>query len=135
MPTQNALRNAPQLVATVNVATYTANATGTAVDLATYRFPSIKIVAGTMTDGTHSPVVQEADADGTGSPGTWSNVAANDLSGTLSNLTSTSDNTTQEVTYLGTKRFIRVNFTVTGATSGGTYGAFVELARPDSRPI
>lgn len=105
----------------------TASATGTGVDLAGYHAVAIYIVAGTITDGTHTPVVQESDDNIT-----FTNVAAEDLQGTLANIAS---NTVQEIGYIGSKRYIRVNVNVTGATTGGVYAAFVVRGRASSNPV
>jgi hypothetical protein len=104
----------------------TASETGTGVDLAGYHAASIYIVAGTIADGTHTPVVQESDDNVT-----FTDVAAEDLQGTLANIAS---NTVQEIGYIGSKRYIRVNVNVTGATTGGVYAAFVVRGRPYSMP-
>ncbi len=104
----------------------TASATGAGVDLAGYHAAAVYIVAGTVTDGTHTPVVQESDDNVT-----FTNVAAEDLQGSLANIAS---NTVQEIGYIGNKRYIRVNVTVSGATTGGVYGAFVVRGRPYSMP-
>lgn len=105
----------------------TANATGTGVDLAGYHTAAIYVVAGTITDGTHTPVVQESNDNVT-----FTDVAADKLQGALVAITS---NSVQEVGYIGSKRYIRVNATVTGATTGGVYAAFVVRGRASSRPV
>ena len=104
----------------------TATANGTGVDLANCDQAAIAIVVGTITDGTHTPSVQESDDNSS-----FSAVAAADLSGTLAAMAS---NTNQEVSYLGTKRYIRVVSTVSGATTGGVYSAVVIKARQRKRP-
>lgn len=105
----------------------TANATGTGIDLAGYHAAAIYIVAGTITDGTHTPIVQESDDNVT-----YTDVAAEKLQSALANITS---NSVQEVGYIGNKRYIRINATVAGATTGGVYAAFVVRGRASSRPV
>ncbi len=129
MTIQNALRDTPKLVTTLGPATRNASVNGATVDLATFRFPAVHVLVGTITDGTHTLDVEEADDDGTGSPGSWADVAAADLEGTLAALAT---DTNQTVVYLGRKRFMRVNVTVSGATTGGDYAVAMELARPAS---
>lgn len=104
----------------------TANADGTGVDLAGYHAASVYVVAGTITNGTHTPAVQESDDNVT-----FAAVAAGDLQGSLANIAS---NDVQEIGYIGSKRYIRVAVTVAGATTGGVYGAFVVRGRPYSAP-
>ena len=62
----------------------TATANGTGVDLANFASAEVAFVVGTITDGTHTPSVQESDDDST-----YTAVAAADLIGTLAALAST----------------------------------------------
>lgn len=83
---------------------------GTGVDLAGFERTAVLFIVGTVTDGTHTPKLQESDDNSS-----FSDVAAGDQSGTLAALAST---TTQEVGYLGAKRYIRAVLTTAGATTG-----------------
>lgn len=114
-------------VTTLSPAARTASENGATVDLQGYEGALIQAIVGTITDGTHSLTVQESD-DGS----TWSNVASSDLQGSFSDLAS---DTNQKVGYLGTKRYIRVNATVSGATSGGVYGVIVVRGKPRKAPV
>lgn len=99
----------------------TATTTSTGVDL--QGFTSAMFVAhiGTITDGTFAFDPEESDDNST-----WSNVAAGNLSGAFVNATSSADDRVQEVGYLGSKRYIRCNLTVTGSPStGGAIGIVV----------
>jgi hypothetical protein len=93
----------------------TATRNGASVDLAGYLSAILVILVGVITDGTHTPSLQESDDNST-----WTNVAAGDLEGSFANLASA---TQQIVGYKGRKRFIRPVITVSGATTGGVYGA------------
>jgi len=115
------------IVTTLVPATRTADAIGSTVDLRKYESAAIEAIVGTITDGTHTLTVQESD-DGS----TWTDVAADDLQGSFLNLAS---NTDQEVGYLGSKRYIRVNVAVVGATSGGTYAVSIVRGHPHNAPI
>lgn len=95
----------------------TASANGSSVDLAGYRGAIVVILVGTVTDGTHTPKVQHCDDNST-----WVDAAASDLEGTFAALAAA---TNQYVGYKGAKRYIRVVSTVSGATTGGIYGAAV----------
>ena len=99
--------------------TATVNGTGIAL-----RGPGALVVFGadTVTDGTHTPKVQESTDNST-----WSDVAAADLNGTLAAITAAS---VQTVGYQGTKPYIRLVVTVTGgpATGGKYFGAVIQMA-------
>jgi len=99
----------------------TATANGTGVDLAGYEGALITIVAGTITDGTHTIDIQES-SDNT----TFTSVAAADLIGTEPVLNNTTNNQVSKVGYIGSKRYVRVVSTVASATTGGVYAAIVE---------
>lgn len=107
-----------QVVSTsLGPAARTASANGTGVDLANVGSATVHFIVGTITDGTHTPKVQESDDNSS-----FSDVAAADQVGTLAALAS---NTNQKVGYIGSKRYIRAVSTVSGATTGGVYAAVV----------
>lgn len=103
--------------AAITPAAKTATSNGSSVDLAGYGSALAVLVVGTITDGTHTPKLQECDDNST-----WTDVAAGDLEGTFAALAST---TNQYIGYKGHRRYIRVVVTVAGATTGGVYGAAV----------
>lgn len=103
-----------------------ASANGSGVDLAGYRAAALVISVGAITDGTHTPKLQESDDNST-----FTDVAAADLSGTLAALTAS---TNQEVSYLGSKRYVRAVMTVAGATTGGMYTAVIIRGLPITMP-
>lgn len=94
-------------------AVISATTKGTAIDLQGFDSALVILSVGTLTDGTHTPSVQESD---TTTDGDFSDVAAADLIGSLSALVSATD---QRVSYIGSKRYIRVVNTVTGSPSTG----------------
>ncbi|MEW5921573.1 MAG: hypothetical protein AB1796_11640 [Bacillota bacterium] len=116
-----------KVMQTLTPAARTASANGTGVDLQGFEAVAVAITPGTITDGTHTPVVQESDDNVT-----FTNVAAGSLQGSLSNIAS---NAVQEIGYIGNKRYIRVAVTVAGATTGGVYGAAVVCGRSRSMPV
>lgn len=128
--------NSALVLETLPVATRTANTTvdGTGIDLGansgvSYRTAMVVIHGGTITDGTHTFEVQES-SDNT----TYTAVAAADLQGTEPSLAAANDNELHEVGYIGSKEYIRVSVTTSGATSGGTFGASVVLLEPSDTP-
>jgi len=125
----------------VQVASRTANATvnGTGVDMAGtgnfFRSAMLLVVAGGITDGTHTFVLQESD-DNT----SFTNVAAGDLQGTLAALSSgggatSGPNTVQRQSYTGSKRYLRATVTTAGATTGGTFGAVILMNQGSGQPV
>lgn len=105
----------------------TATANGTGVDLANKDGAMVVFQVGTITDGTHTPKLQDS-ADNS----TFADVAAADQVGTLAALAS---NVNQRVSYIGTKRYIRAVSTVSGATTGGVYSALVVRGAPRKQPV
>lgn len=117
---QKALNDILAVSTTLAPAVRNATANGTSVDLAGVRGNSVVLIPGTWTDGTHSPKLQES-ADNS----TWTDVAAADQWGSFSAITSAGTAVTQEVSYLGAKRYIRAVMTVSGATTGLGYAIIV----------
>lgn len=122
------LRNNFDAVTTLAPAARTATINGTGVDLAPVLGSMVVFQAGTITDGTHTPSVQES-ADNV----TFTGVAAADLEGpALVNITT---NSIQRIGYKGVRQFIRGVVTVAGATTGGVYGAIVIRGAPRHAPL
>ena len=110
-------------------ALHAATVTGPAIDLAGFASNQICFAPGTITDGTHTPKVTECDTSG----GTYTDVAAADLDGSLAALAS---DTLQTVAYIGTKRYIKLVSTVTGGPgTGGQYSATVTLGGSRKTPV
>lgn len=112
-------------------AALTATTTGTGVDLAGYRGAAVLIVSGVATDGTFTPTLEESDASGSG----YTAVAAADMVGSFATVTSATDETITEVSYIGSKRYIRVVLTETVASAGAFISALVVRGKPISAPV
>jgi hypothetical protein len=121
------LKSNLQAVTSLAPAGITASTNGGGVDLRGFDAAMVTFVVGTITDGTHTPSLEESDNDSGYTP-----VAAADLIGTLSALTSGAN---QSVGYRGGKRYIRAVATVAGASTGGVYGAVVLRGRPAHAPV
>ncbi len=106
---------------------YTATANGAAVDLRGFESAAVAFVVGTVTDGAHTPSVEESD-DGAA----WQAVAAADLSGALANLAT---GVNQRVGYRGAKRYLRAVLAVAGATVGARAAAVVIRGNAAQRPV
>lgn len=89
----------------------TVTATGATVDLSGFNKAAFVINVGINTDGTHALGAEESDDNSS-----WGAVPAGKLSGAFVNAVA---NSVQEVGYLGTKRYVRVNVTVTGSPATG----------------
>jgi hypothetical protein len=105
----------------------TATANGSGVDLANFASATVAFSVGTITDGTHTPKVQESDDNST-----FTDVGAADLIGTLAALAS---NVNQRVGYRGTKRYVRAVTTIAGATTGGVYAGVVIRGDARKQPV
>lgn len=109
------------MIATKDTLTYTPSIapllrtttiSGTGVDLSNFGGNTFLFIPGAITDGTHTPTLEESDSSGSG----YSTVAAADQVGTLAALVA---NTVQEASYIGAKRYVRAVVTVTGSPSTG----------------
>jgi hypothetical protein len=121
------MKNNVDLAPTINPGAKTADATGAGVDLSGYASAMAIVQAGTRTDGTHTPKLQESSDDAT-----YTDVDSTDLEGSFSALTS---NSVQRVGYKGAKRYIRVFVTVAGATTGCVFGAAIVRGEPAIMPL
>jgi len=108
----------------------TANEAGAAVDLAGFYGALVVIETGTITDGTHTFVVEES-ADGTN----WAPVDDKELLGTEPVVEADDSNKAFRIGYLGDKRYIRVAVSVSGASNGGVYSAVVLRGFPRHAPV
>jgi len=98
---------------------------GLVIDLQGYEAARIDIASATLTDGTYTCSLQE----GTASDGSdMADVAAAQQLGSAV-FAATDDNTVKSLSYLGSKRYIRVKIVSTGVTTGGTLGAIAVLGR------
>ena len=91
---------------------------GTTVSLADNVSAVVVFEAGAVTDGTHTPTVEESN-DGS----TWSTVAATDLHGSLVAVTTANDPLVQVVGYKGEMGNIRAVWTDATSTTGAITGA------------
>lgn len=119
--------NAHVTTQSLNPAARTASANGASADLNNVRIADVLLAVGTVTDGTHTPKLQDSPNDST-----WSDVSAGDQIGTLAALSS---DTVQSVRYIGTERYLRVVFTVTGGPATGAIAGAIIMARPEGLTI
>lgn len=124
--------------ATIDAAAQTASVGSPAsVGLASggYQDASVMIVAGAWTDGTHDFTLEVADDDGTGAPDTFASAPAGDINGTVPTIDDgADDNQVYVFDYTGSKPWVRVTSTVSGATTGAIYGVYVVKGNATTKP-
>lgn len=103
------------VVQSVAPAAHTASSTGSSANLQGYQAAMAIVSFGTVTDGTHTPKLQESSDNST-----FTDVAAGDLIGSFA---AGASSTVQRVGYIGGLQYIRVVITVSGATTGALSGA------------
>lgn len=109
----------------------TASANGTGANLQGYGSAMAIVAFGTITDGTHTPKLQESDDNSS-----FSDVAAADLNGSFSAGTSgAGGSAVQRVGYIGAKQYIRVVMTVAGATTGALSSAEIVRGHAAQNPL
>jgi hypothetical protein len=96
----------------LDLGTYKTTQTSDPIDLQGFDSAMIQLLVGTLTDGTFAPKLQECDTSG----GTYADVAADEVVGAFANLASSTD---QKVSYVGSKRYLKLVVTVTGSPSTG----------------
>lgn len=104
----------------------TASENGASIDMQGFDSCFAIVECGVITDGTHTPKLQES-SDNT----TFTDVAAADQIGTLAACT---QNGTQRVAYIGALRYVRVVMTVAGATTGALSSAVLVQGHPSQAP-
>ena len=117
------------------------------IDLQNFNSADVIAFLGDIDEMGSSPVgdakvqllLEHADDDGTGSPGTYANVALADVLGPASVTagivaSTTTDQAFLEVGYVGGRRFIRVTLIPTGLTNGGPVAAWVVKGSPRHAP-
>lgn len=113
-----------------------------------YAALTLEWLPGLWTDGNHSIVIEEADDDGTGNPGTYATVVAADLLGdanavsvTVSSVVSTqfapvtaASTLVQRIDYIGRKRWVRTRYVASGTTTGMVFAVQGHLFAPTIYP-
>ena len=124
---------------------YTASTNGNNIDRyrnGGYQALTLMLLPGLWTDGTHAFVIEEADDNGSGAPGTFSTVAVADLlydananaaGGTFTSITAATT-TVQRIDYIGRKRWVRTRYVATGTTTGAVFAVQGLLFSPAQYP-
>ena len=106
---------------------HTATINGLSIDLQGFQGSAVVFSVGTVTDGVHTPKVEESDDNSN-----WNDVSSVDQEGTLSDLVS---GTNQRVGYKGAKRYLRAVLTVSGVTIGAQVAGIVLRGMPHREPV
>lgn len=87
---------------------------------------------GAITDGGWTPSIEESDTLGSG----YTAVAAADQVGTFVEAVAANDLTTQKVSYVGIKEFIRIVVTEsTASVTGANFSGMIVLGHPHVAPV
>lgn len=92
------------------------------IDRTFFRSVMFMIQSGAITDGSHVVNVQESD-NGTD----WTDADASLIRGTEPTIVLANDDVTYELAYTGNARYVRLQLTTTGATTGGFVDAVAIL--------
>jgi hypothetical protein len=112
------IHNSTDATQSINPAARTATVNGAGVDIKGAQSAEVEFDVGTITDGVHTPKLQESDDNAA-----WNDVVAGDQKGVLAAFAT---NVHQRVGYIGNKRYLRAVVTVAGGpVTGGVYGALV----------
>lgn len=121
------LKNHLDAVNSIDPGDYTATINGSGVDLQGFDGSAVVFSVGTVTDGIHTPKLEESDDNSN-----WNDVVLSDQEGTLSDLVS---GINQRVGYKGAKRYLRAALTVSGATVGAQLAALILRGMPHREPV
>lgn len=95
-----------------------------------FRTVMFSVFTGTLTDGSTAVTMQDSPDNSS-----WSTAATSDVQGTLPSITSSDDDKVYDVGYTGPQRYVRLVFTQSGATSGGTMGAIAIMSQARRTPV
>lgn len=102
---------------------------GASVDMQNFESAAVVVVSGTVTDGTHTPSLEDSPDNST-----WTAVAAGNLTGAFTAIAAANDDEIQEVGYVGAQRYLRAVVVTTGATTGGLVAAAIVRGAPRTIP-
>lgn len=89
------------------------------------------VTTGTIADGSHAITVQDSD-DGS----SWAAADPSRIQGTQPTIGATDDNVVFDVGYVvGTRQYVRLVVTTSGATTGGVFSAVAVLSGASSAPV
>lgn len=119
------LKNNIQQLVGFNIQAISSDTTTNGAEIDTQGFESATFIlqAGTLSDGTYTPLIEESDVSGSG----YTAVADADLIGTEADAAVDASNEISRIGYIGKKRYVRLSVVSTSTSSGGTVGAVAIL--------
>jgi hypothetical protein len=117
-------------LATQAISTNTTTA-GVEIDMQGYSSLTFDIIAGAITDGDYTPLIQESDTSGSG----YTNVADDFLIGTEAEATVDATSEVKTIGYTGDKRYVKLSIVSTSVTTGGTITGLASLGSPLVAPV
>lgn len=120
------LKDKVSLFQSLTPAARAASANGSSANLQGYESSMAIVECGVLTDGTHTPKLQESSDNST-----FTDVAAGDQLGSLVACTGSS---VQKVGYRGILQYLRVVMTVAGATTGAVTSAVIVGGHASQNP-
>lgn len=125
--------NISPAVSVAPAADRTATISGAAVDLSGFDSAAAIAHFGAITDGGWTPSLEESDTGAFG--GEENAVVAADQVGAFVEAVGANDDTVQQVSYIGTKRYIRMVITEsTASTTGAEFSGLVVRGHPHLAP-
>ncbi|WP_201736452.1 hypothetical protein [Rhizobium sp. P007] len=118
----------------LNTAAIASNVTTNGIIIDTQGFNALTFLlnVGARTDGTFAGSIQHGDTADLSDAAT---PAADDLIAPTGGNSINAAQTIKKFGYVGNKRYVRLNVTSTGVTSGATVGATALLGRPTVGPV
>jgi hypothetical protein len=105
--------------------------TGTTIDTQGFESVEFLVQSGAVTDGTWAVTVEDGDASNMSDAAT---VDAAYLVGAAPSIAAADDSIVKKIGYRGSKRYVRIKATQTGATTGGFLSAVAVLGHPRNLP-
>lgn len=110
---------------------------GNWIDTATYGSLEFILQSGTITDGTYTPLIQDADESDYSDAAAVADdylLPAGGGAEAAADFVAADDNTNKRLGYIGGKRYVRLSIVSTGVTTGGTLSAIALLGHPQEAP-
>lgn len=128
------LFNNLKLTTILAAAVYNSLQTSTVVDMNGYQSVLFVVGTNTVTDGTYAVTIEGSDDNVTFTPVTEAYWLQGET-GVALPILSTDDNKTFKLGYLGSKRYLRLKLTPTGATTGGSFYILAIQGSPRHAPV
>lgn len=119
----------------INFAAHADISNGNNIDCKGFESIMFVVISGAVGAGTADFVLQEADDNGSGAPGTYAAVAAADIIGSLPTIATADDNVIHRFGYRGKKRWLRLQNVETATWTTHNHGAIAVLGHAKEVPV